>query len=336
MTTPNPGGLFNLALGFMASRTFLTAVEMGVFGALADGPKSIEALQGTLGLHPRGARDFLDGLVALKVLARDEAGLYANTPEGALFLDPAKPSYIGGIFEMTSRRLYGHWERLPAALRTGEFQNEARFGDDVFAQLYSDPERLEVFLAGMTGVSRGPAMAIAEHFPWKNYKTFADCGAAQGVVPVTLAQAHPHLKGIGFDLPQVKPVFEKFVAKNGLTDRLTFQAGSFFTDKLPKADVLVMGHILHDWDLKQKKFLVKAAYDALDPGGVFLAYDMMIDDARRENVAGLMMSLNMLVETQGGFDYTGADSREWFKDAGFKDVKTTPISPTHSMTVGTK
>ena len=104
----------------------------------------------------------------------------------------------------------------------------------------------------MSGISAGAAHAIAAKFGWKDYKTFMDLGAAQGMVPVTLARAHPHLRGIGFDLPPVQPVFEEFVARQGVSDRVRFQAGNFFEDTLPKADVIVMGHILHDWDWPRK------------------------------------------------------------------------------------
>ena len=335
-TQLNPKGLFDVAFSFMASRTVLSAVELGVFGVLGQAPMPLDALSAKLKLHPRSARDFLDALVALKFLTRDDQGLYANTPETAAFLDPAKPEYVGGMIEMASRRLYGFWDRLPTALRTGELQNEVKDGLDLFDELYKDPDRLEVFLGGMSAISTGPARALAARFPWTDYKTFADVGCAQGVMPVTLASAHPHLRGIGYDLAAVRPVFERFVTKHGLSQRVTFQAGSFFTDPLPDVDVLIMGHILHDWNLEQKNFLIAAAYKALKPGGVFIAYDAMIDDARRENVEGLMMSLNMLIETRSGFDYTGADSRGWFEAAGFKNVRTEPLSPGRSMTLGTK
>lgn len=333
---PNPAGILQLGFGFFASRTLLAAVEFGVFTELAKGPATLDQLRTRLGLHPRSARDFLDGLVALHMLTRDDAGRYANTPEADLFLDRAKPSYVGGILEMCSRRLYGFWNALPEALRTGEHQNEAKQGIDLFATLYADPVRLEGFLGAMTGISLGLAHALAAKFPWRNYKTLIDVGCAQGAVPTVVAKAHPHLTGGGFDLRAVRPVFEHFVERHGLSDRLKFHAGDFFKDPLPKADVLIMGHILHDWDLPTKRKLVRKAYDALPAGGALIVYDMMIDDARRENVMGFMMSLNMLIETDGGFDYSGADCRGWLSEAGFRDVRTEPLVGPHSMTTGVK
>src|SRR5262249_59682382 len=113
-------------------------------------------------------------------------------------------------------------------------------------------------------------------------------------------------------------IFDGHVASLGLGERLSFTAGDFFTDPLPPADVLVMGHILHDWNLDEKRLLLRKAYDALPKGGALIVYDAIIDDGRRSNTFGLLMSLNMLIETPGGFDYTGADCRAWMRQAGFR------------------
>nr|WP_139487366.1 methyltransferase [Bradyrhizobium ivorense] len=325
-----------VGFGFWASKTLLSAVELGVFSTLANAPADLPTLQGKLGLHPRAARDFLDTLVALKLLERD-GSVYRNTPETDLFLDRAKPSYIGGLLEMANARLYGFWGSLTEALRTGELQNEGKGGgENLFAALYADPERLRGFLRAMSGVSAGAAQAIAAGFPWKDYTTFMDLGSAQGMVPATLAAAHPHLTGIGFDLPPVKPVFEEFIAQRGVQDRVRFQAGNFFEDPLPNVDVIVMGHILHDWDLAEKKALLRRVFDALPKGGVVIAYDAIIDDDRRNNAFGLLMSLNMLIETSGGFDYTGADCQGWMREAGFAKTRVEPLVGPDSMVIGFK
>ncbi|QOZ24380.1 methyltransferase [Bradyrhizobium sp. CCBAU 51753] len=325
-----------VGFGFWASKTLLSAVELGVFSTLANAPADLPTLQGKLGLHPRAARDFLDTLVALKLLERD-GGVYRNTAETDLFLDRANPSYIGGLLEMANARLYGFWGSLTEALRTGELQNEGKGGgENLFAALYADPERLRGFLRAMSGVSAGAAQAIAAGFPWKDYTTFMDLGSAQGMVPATLAAAHPHLTGIGFDLPPVKPVFEEFIAQRGVQDRVRFQAGNFFEDPLPNVDVIVMGHILHDWDLAEKKALLSRVFDALPKGGVVIAYDAIIDDDRRNNAFGLLMSLNMLIETSGGFDYTGADCQGWMREAGFAKTRVEPLVGPDSMVIGFK
>jgi hypothetical protein len=309
---------------------------MEVFTELARGPENLDSLAGRLGLHPRSSRDFLDTLVALGFLDRS-GDVYSNTPSTDLFLDKHKPSYVGGILEMANRRLFHHWDHLTTALRTGQPQNEASRGEpDIFSALYADPERLKVFLRGMTGVSRGANMAIAAKFQWSNYKTVVDIGPAQGDLLTQVLLKNPHLVGTGFDLPEVAPVFEEYIAANGLAERVTFQGGSFFDQPLPKADVVMMGHILHDWDLETKRMLVRKAYEALPEGGAFLAYDCIIDDDRRKNAFGLMMSLNMLIETNGGFDYTGADGIAWMKEAGFRETHVEHLVGPDSMIVAIK
>jgi hypothetical protein len=333
---PTPEKIMQTGLAFWASKTLLSAIEMGLFTELARGAERFEALRGRMGLHPRSARDFLDTLVSLGFLKR-EGDTYGNTPETELFLDKRKPSYIGGILEMANHRLYPFWGHLTEALRTGSPQNEIKGGGPgMFETLYSDPTRLEEFLRAMTGISHGANMTIAHAFPWRDYKTFVDIGTAQGDLAAQIALANPHLRGTGFDLATVGPIFEAYATATGVADRVSFVPGDFFKEPLPKADVVLMGHILHDWDLPTKKMLVKKAFDALPSGGAFVVYESIIDDARVKNTFGLMMSLNMLIETPGGFDYTGADCSGWMKEAGFSATRVEALVGPDSMVIGIK
>jgi precorrin-6B methylase 2 len=331
----SPARLLQLGLGFWGSRAFLSAVELGVFSLLAKGPLDESQLRNRLELHKRSSRDFLDALVALGVLRR-VAGPYHNAPDANQFLDRANPAYVGGMLEMAAVRLYPSWGSLTEALRTGAPQNEAKTGGDLFATLYEDEDRLRGFLAAMTGASMGAARAIAAKFPWRKYQSFVDVGGAQGCVPVQLTLAHPHLKGAAFDLPTVAPIYSDYVRSFGLESRLNFQAGDFFRDPLPSADVLILGHILHDWNLQEKHLLLQKAYAALPRHGALIVYDAMIDDARKSNVMGLLMSLNMLIETPGGFDYTPSDCRGWMKTTGFRKTSVVALTPVDSMVVATK
>jgi O-methyltransferase/methyltransferase family protein len=334
-TDVTPDTILQLGSGFWASKALLSAVELGLFTTLADGPRTGKALMAELGLQPRGTTDWLDALVSLGMLERagDE---YDNTAVTDLFLDRSKPSYVGGMLEMANARLYPFWGSLTEALRTGHPQNEARVGENFFAALYQDPDRLRQFLHSMTGLSMGAAVALAEKIPWDRYGTVIDIGAAEGCVPVQIALRHPHLTGGGFDLPPVRATFEDHVASFGLTDRLGFHAGDFFVDPLPSADVLVMGHILHDWSLEEKLLLLRKAYEALPVDGALVVYESLIDDERRTNTFGMLMSVNMLIETQDGFDYTGADCRSWMADIGFRHSYVEPLVGPDSMIVGIK
>lgn len=331
--TPEP--ILQLGLAFWGSKALLSAVSLGLFSELAKGPLDAEGLRDRLELHPRSARDFFDALVALGMVRRD-GDRYLNTPEADLFLDRAKPSYVGGLLEMADARLYGFWGALTEGLRTGTPQNEAKTGGNFFSALYEDPARLRQFLAAMTGITLGAAQAIARQFPWRDYRTFVDVGTAQGGLPVQIALAHPHLAGGGFDLPPVGPIFEEYVASFGLADRVRFHPGNFFTDPLPRADVLVMGHILHDWSDDEKRMLIGKAHDALPSGGAFVVYEALIDDERRRNAFGLLMSLNMLIETPAGRDYTGAEICAWMHEAGFRETRVQPLTGPDSMAIGIK
>lgn len=329
-----PDAIMQLGFAFWGSKALLSAVELGVFSELAEaGSLDVEALRNRLGLHPRSAADFLDALVALGMLER-EGGRYANTPATELFLDRTKPSYLGGILEMANARLYGFWGSLTDGLRTGAPQNEAKGGEDFFEALYADPERLAQFARAMSAVSTGAAHAVAAKFPWRDHGTVVDIGCAEGAVPAQIALAHEHIRGGGFDLPPIEPIFDAFVGNVGLGDRLSFTAGDFFTDPLPEADVLVMGHILHDWGIDEKRLLLRKAHDALPDGGALIVYEAIIDDERRANAFGLLMSLNMLIETPGGFDYTGADCQSWMKEAGFRESYVEHLVGPDSMVVG--
>jgi hypothetical protein len=335
MDTPvTPNAILQLGTAFFGSRTLLSAVGLGVFTELAAGPLDGETLRLRLGLHDRAASDFFDALVALRMLERTDEG-YANAPASALYLDRNKPSYVGAWLEMADRRLFRIWDSLTAAMKSGRPQNE--FGDaDPFAAMYANAAALESFAKEMTAVSLPVASALAEAFPWQRYETFIDIGAMQGAVPVLLAKRWPHLAGGGFDLPQVRPIFEAYVSTHGLGGRLQFHPGDFRREPLPAAAVLIMGHILVDWDLSMKKQLLQRAYAALPKGGALVIYDMLIDDDRRENAMALLMSLNMLIETAGGGTYTGADCIGWMRSAGFADVTVSRLPAAHSMLVGIK
>ncbi|MCA9116541.1 MAG: hypothetical protein KDA79_15765 [Planctomycetaceae bacterium] len=336
----DPSSILQTAFGFWGSKVLLTAVEFGVFTRLAGRSLTGAELGAELELHPRAIADFFDALVAMKFLQRDGDGpgaKYSNTPETALYLDEASPRYIGGILVMLNARLFRYWNDLPEALRTGRPQNEIKHGQKgIFEELYSDLPRLEQFLGAMTGLSRMNFEAFAGKFDFSPYRTLCDVGGATGLLCIEAAKKHPHLECISFDLPAVEPVAKKHIEAAGLADRITTAAGDFFEDPLPRADVITMGMILHDWNLEKKQHLIRSAYEALPPGGALVAIEALIDDARRENVQGLLMSLNMLIEFGDAFDFTGADFREWCSETGFTRFDVIPLGGPSSAAIAWK
>jgi predicted O-methyltransferase YrrM len=335
----DPGRILQVGTGFFATKTLLSAVELGLFTSLAREPKTGQTIASELGLNARSSADFLDALVALGFLVRDGKsyeGTYRNAQDVDLFLDRSKPQYVGGLLEMCNARLYAFWDNLTEALRTGAPQNEVKAGHDLFGALYADEANLERFLRAMSGVQMGAFMALTQAFDFSKYQSVCDVGGAGGALCIALGRSHSHLKLTTFDLPQVAPIAKRNVTGAGLGERVTVATGDFFKDELPRADVITMGNILHDWDLEQKQLLIRKAYAALPPGGAFIAIENIIDDDRRQNAFGLLMSLNMLIETPGGFDYTGGDFAGWAKAAGFKDVKLLPLAGPTSAAIAYK
>jgi alkyl hydroperoxide reductase subunit AhpC/SAM-dependent methyltransferase len=336
----DPASILQAAFGFWPSKVLLTAVELGVFTKLAGRQLTGAELGAKLKLHPRAIADFFDALVAMKFLEREGDGpraKYFNTPEGALFLDEASPRYIGGILVMLNARLFKFWNDLPEALRTGRPQNEIKHGQKgMFEELYSDLPRLEQFMGAMTGLSRINFEAFADKFDFSQFRTLCDVGGATGLLSIEVAKRHQHLKCISFDLPAVEPIAKKHIAAAGLSARIVTGCGDFFQDPLPTADIITMGMILHDWNLEKKMHLIRSAYDALPPGGALVAIEALIDDARRENAQGLLMSLNMLIEFGDAFDYSGADFKNWCSDAGFKRFEVIHLAGPSSAAVAYK
>lgn len=332
----SPERILETGFGFWPAKVLLTAVELGVFTELDEGPKTAAELREALDLHSRSVRDFLDALVALGFLHRDGEA-YANTAEAGQFLVRGSPAYIGGLLEMANARLYPFWGDLTEGLRTGEPQNELkRGGEDFFARLYEDPERLRDFVRAMTGLSYGAHRAIAEKFPWTEYGTLADIGTAEGGLPAEVAKSHPHVTGLGCDLPPVEPHFRGHLKRQGVLDRFAFHPLDFWQEELPAADVLAFGHILHDWSTAGKLELLAKAHRALHDGGAILVYESVIDNERQRNHFGLLMSLNMLIETREGFDYTGAECEAWMRQVGFRGTRTEHLAGPDSMVVGFK
>ncbi|MGI9532141.1 methyltransferase [Lutimonas sp.] len=340
MNQIDPSKIMQIGMGFWASKTLLTAVNMNLFTLLAKGEKSAKEIQESLGLHDRSVYDFLDTLVALQFLNRNgikENATYSNAEDVDFFLDKNKLTYIGGILEMSNNRLYPFWNNLEEALKTGEPQNESKAGgDSMFDAIYANPETLAEFLHAMGGVQAGNFDCFARNFNFSNIKTLCDIGGAGGNLCVHVAKNNEHMNCLSFDLPQVESIANNNFKQLGLNGRAKAVAGDFFTDDLPNAELITMCNVLHDWGLKDKKMLLKKAFDALPENGTLAVIENVIDNERNKNAFGLMMSLNMLIETDEGFDYSFSDIESWAKEIGFKSVKLMPLTGPTSAVIAIK
>jgi len=335
-----PEKILQVGMGFFPSKVMLTAVKLGLFTYLAQGKQTAQWIREKLGLHDRGFYDFLDALVALGFLKREgikSTAFYSNTEEVDMFLDKNKPSYVGGILEMANNRLYPFWNNLEDALKTGEPQNEARSGDkSIFEIIYADERKLREFLSAMAGVQMGNFMMLAKEFDFTPYKTLCDIGGAGGFLASEVAKNNSHMDCISFDLPVVSVIAEENIGAMGLKNKVTVQSGDFFKDPFPKVDIITMGNILHDWGLEDKKMLIQKSFNALPEGGLLIVIENIIDNERRTNAFGLMMSLNMLIETDQGFDYTLEDFESWAIEAGFKHITSMPLRGSSSAAIARK
>ncbi|MGE0802291.1 MAG: methyltransferase [Lautropia sp.] len=336
MADASPEKLVAIAYAYREAKALLSAVELGVFTTLAGGALSLDALSAQAGIHRRGARDFLDALVALGVLDRNVRGEYFNTPAASLYLDQGRDTYIGGELEFINAHLYGHWNDLTKALRTGLPINPLAATGSGYRNRYARPAEVARFAQAMTAATKPIALALGTAFPWSRRTTMVDVGSGQGCLPVELARQHPHLRCDGFDLPPMQAVFEQYVADHGLSARVRFRPGDFFEDPLPCADVVVIGRVLHNWDTAGKKTILQKAHDALPDGGTVIVYERLIDDARRHNARGLLSSLNMLVMTAGGFDFSAADCIGWMAETGFREMSVQPLTDDQAMVVGSR
>jgi len=336
----DPSHIMQIGMGFWASKTLLTAVKLDLFTRLATRPLSAKEIKFEICLHDRGLYDFLDTLVALGFLQKSgnkQTAIYSNSPDTDLFLDKNKLSYIGGMLEMANNRLYPFWNFLEQGLRSGTPQNEIRTGGaTLFEEIYSNIDKTREFVNAMGGIQAGNFMKFAKEFDFSGYNTLCDIGGAGALLSTHVASHNPHMKCISFDLPAVSPIALENISKMGLASKIIIQSGDFFTDSFPKADVVTMGNILHDWGTRDKKKLISKAYDALPKGGALIVIENIIDDERRENAFGLMMSLNMLIETAEGYDFTSADFNVLAREAGFNKTSIMSLTGPASAAIAIK
>ncbi|MFC4533237.1 methyltransferase [Sphaerisporangium dianthi] len=308
-----------LGTAFCRAKTVLSAIELGVFTELGKGAATGTELCARLGLHPRAMPDFLTTLVTLGLLQAED-GRYANAPVSARYLDRSSPSYGGGFLERADQMMYPAWEHLTGLLRTGEPQVPGREDQAAaFERMMADPVHLDRFLRMMDAVSGPLGPELAAKFDWAEHTTVVDIGGARGNLLSQILGAHDHLSGYVFDLQGIESAFVAHMEALGLKDRARFVGGDFFKDALPQGDVLIIGHVLHDWAPGERARLIKKAFSAVRPGGALLIYDQLTgqghDDPWNE-----IISLNMQLLSPGGSEYTLAECRDWLRDAGFQTV----------------
>jgi hypothetical protein len=323
-----------LANAFCHAQLLLTADELGLFADLAaHGPSTVDQILERLGLDGRGLRDFLSGLVLLGLIELD-GDRYRNADVATETLVPGSGRYIGGFLRRAGRMLYPAWGRLGTALRTGEPQTSGA-GDEAFLQMLRDPAQREPYLRMMDSASSLVAPHLIRVFDWAGRASVLDVGGCRGNLVGRVLAAYPHLHGAVFDLPPMAEPFGAHTAALGAGDRATFHGGDFFRDELPTADVVILGHVLHNWSPAQRAQLVARAWAAVAPGGALLVYDAMLPDAPSD-LPRTLVSLNMLLVTEGGSEYPATDCQTWMAAAGCTDTEVRGLGSTDTLVIGRK
>ncbi|KAB2390048.1 methyltransferase [Actinomadura montaniterrae] len=303
-----------LNTAYAQSRILHSAVQVGLFELLEREPATLAVICERLDLNPALTGDFLNALVALGLLERAGGGRYGNSASASRFLVPGGDIYMGARVRTTAEKHYHLWGRLTEALVDGLPKSGGGAGS--FDTLYDDPERARGFLKHMDANNALVAPQLADAVDWAAYGSFIDVGGARGNVAGTLVKAHPHLSGGVFELPKAEPFFHELMDELGLTGKVDFHPGDFFTDPLPAADVLVFGHVLHDWSVERRRMLLGRAFESLAPGGAIVVYDQMLD-GDDPDLASLIGSLNVGLML-GGSEYTAEECRGWAEEAGFR------------------
>jgi len=342
---PDPSKILQIGMGYWLTKSLLAAVKFGLFTELAGTKKSGKEIKQKFGFKTtdRHVYDWLDSLVSVGFLNREgvmDSAVYTNGMETDMFLDKNKPSYIGGILEMSNSRLYRFWGDLEEGLITGKQQNEGKQGGDsnmaFFSDLYKDPVKLQEFMDAMTGIQMGNFMTLCKKFDFGKYKTLLDLGGADGALSIQICRQFPSIRSTTYDLPPVEPLAKKKIEKAGFSDRIRFSGGDFLTDPLPQADIVTMGNILHGLEEDTKQTLVNKVYSILPEGGAMMTIENIIDDDRRQNTFGMLMSLNMLIENGDAFDYMPSDFKRWADAAGFRKTEIIPLAGPTSAAVAYK
>lgn len=321
-----PAGIIRLCNAFCDAKALLTAVELDLFTKLHAGSATEEQLRKSLALHGRGLGDFLNLLVALGLLEK-EGDRYRNAAGADRYLVTNLPTYVGGFMHRANNNLYPAWGLLTEALKTGKPQAE---GD--FEQVIANPKVLGQFIRMMDALTQVLGPQLIEAFEWSEFKTMLDIGGCRGNMASQIVKANPDLYGHVFDLPPMKPFFTEHMATLGLTDRLEFHGGNVFHDDLPSADLVVLGHILHDFDCDHRKRILQKAAASVNPGGTLLVYDRMLDEDPR-HVENLVISIDMLLVSDGGSEYPASEVRTHAAEVGFTDFSEKPLGDYDTLVV---
>lgn len=324
--------------GYAATQILLCSDELGVFEALRENGRDLADLASRLQLPEPSLERLLIAASALGLLLR-EGDTFSLTPLAQAHLLRG-PGYAGGMFHHVKHHLYPLWHHLDDAIRENRAQWSKLPGGDArpFESMYRDPRSLAGFMEAMFSHTSAGTRALLEQngFDFGRFRHVLDLGGASGGFLIPVLQQFPALQATIFDLPPVEPIARANAERFGLADRLGFLAGDFFRDPLPTgADLIVLGHILHDWNRQDGTLLLRKIVEALPSGGAIFVNEFFLNESKDGPVMPACLNLTMLVATQGE-EHTPSEYEQWLREAGFARTETWQDALARGYVVGWK
>jgi acetylserotonin O-methyltransferase len=300
MNLPSPQPVLFLIEAFRRSQAMFTAVELQVFDQLHHAPLGVSQMATLLKANPDALERLLNTCVALQLMDLNN-GQYANSAIASAYLTRSSPQSLVGYIEYSQKALWQLWARLPDAVQQGTHRWEQVFGGqgELFSHYYKTEEDKRRFVMGMHAFGLISSPQVVRAFDLSRFHHLVDLGGATGHLPIAACEAYPQMRATVFDLAQVLPVTQEILEAANLSARINTQAGDFFADEFPQADLFTLGRILHDWTRAKIDLLLQKIYATLPPGGAVLIAEKLIDESGVAPIWGLLQSLNMLVVTEG-------------------------------------
>ena len=308
----------DIASSFQRARVLLTGIELGVFSAIRDEAKTSEQISAALGTDPRATDRLLNALCAMELLGKKK-NLFTNTPESRKYLVQDSEEYLSGLMHMVN--LWDRWTHLTDTIRQGTPAPKTTASARSSAWI-------ESFIGAMHDRGRAQGQVLASDLDLSAARTMLDVGGGSGDFAMAFVVANEEMTATVFDLPDVIPLTERYIANRGLGSRVQTVAGNFHTDPLPSGyDLVLLSAIVHMNSREENRALVKKCAAALNHSGRLIILDHIMTADRTKPAAGTLFALNMLVGTQSGDTYTDEEIRSWLDAAGllFLEQNATPF-----------
>ncbi len=319
-----PDDLNDMVRAFMPSRAVLTALELDIFTAVAEGATAQQVAK-TANADPRATEMLLNALVSLKLLEKREETYFNTTASARFFAEGSRDSARAGLLHTAN--LWHRWSTLTEAVRAGT-SVAARVRDENWAR---------TFIAAMDRNARERAGAVVKAVSANGTKRMFDLGGGSGAYSIAFAQAVPGLTSEILDTGEVVPLAQDYVRKAGLADRITTRVGDMLSDPLGKNyDLILVSAICHMFSAEENRELLQRAYFALAPKGQIVVQDFILEPTKTAPRAAALFSLNMLVGTRAGSSYSEPEYASWLRDAGFSDVRRVRLPGPSGLMIGVR